>query len=101
MANCRLERLGPELVTHLGEFDPGLRRQHSMRAEALPRIALHADKVVVSRRFEKNVLGFAAGAVAMMLAAGQGLQVTHGEGHPDRELARAGAQRLDAEAMRL
>src|SRR5262249_55104102 len=93
--------LGPEFVAHLSEFDSRFRGQHAVRAEPLARVALHAEEIILSRRLEKYVFGVVTCAVAKMLAARHRLHVAHRKSHPDRKLARAGAQGLDAEAMRL
>src|SRR5690242_6661223 len=59
-----LERLGPELITHLREFDSGLGPQVAFLSDAATRVCLHAEKISVAGRFEPRIVNLGAFAVA-------------------------------------
>ena len=98
-ADGRLERLGPELVAHLRDAHVRLGiRAGPSGPDAHPRVALHAEEVVAARGLQEDVLHVAAVAVALGLAAGDGLAVEHASVSPTE--ARPGPARIASTALR-
>ena len=91
-----LQRLGPELVAHLRQFDAVLGTEGAVGPDARARVGLHADEVVVAGGLEVHVLHVPADAVAPLLAAVDRLVVAHGQRQTDVGTARARADGGDA-----